>query len=196
MIPHMADTQSHPPLQSAPPTTPGEIRGHAGPLWPRVLSAFAWMVAAFSAGGGVVALAYPLFALWLRSSLGPEAHDDLARILERYWLADVVTEGATIAMAIWLGVIALRLWRGTPGSGAHLRRWCLAKLALTAINLGLLWAQSMAHFSSRADMAQGPALGATIGMITTSAVAALPFPLVALAWLLLPRVRRSPICAG
>jgi len=192
----MGEPQSYPPLQTAPPTRPGEIRGRTGPLWPRVFGVFSWMVAALSAGGSVVTLIYPIFSSWMRSELGPEAHDDLAGILQRYWLADVMTEVVTIALAAWLCVIALRLWRGMPGSGALLRRWCIAKLAFTAINLGLLWAQSTAHFSSRADMSEGEAMGATVGMVGTSAGAALVFPIVTLAWLLIPSVRRSRLCAG
>ncbi|CAG0964978.1 hypothetical protein PHYC_00932 [Phycisphaerales bacterium] len=163
------------------------------PVWPRVLAILGWLAAGTSGVLGMCAIGYPFFSQWLGGRVGPDFQDDFAGMLVHYRAIDTVVELATIALAVWLFMICRRLWRQDPQAPSALRRWCLIKLAVELANIGVLFAQIQAHAASRADLSAGEAQGFTLGMTGWSLVTGLTLPLMALIWLILPRVRSRRI---
>ena len=174
-----------------PPTQPGEIRdAHRAPAWPLVLG---WLCVAFAIISLVHSawfLAHPYLAAWLIEQ-APGSHDDLSGGMRFYRIPDVALVLLRIAMAVWLLQVSRNLRRRLPGSVALLRRWCLLKLALEVLMVLVTYAQMSAHFGSRTEMSSQEAFWATFGMAVWTAITGFPLPMLVLAWLALPIVRKT-----
>jgi hypothetical protein len=192
-------TATPPIVPAAPPTTPGPVLRVRRIVWPRVIAVLAWIVAIPSTLLAAAAMGYPEFSGEISRRLGDTGHDDLAGTLLRYRVVDLGVEAMTIALAVTLCLLARRLWRDGPPAGRALMHWCLLKIALVVINLGLLFAQSVAYFGDRPYADADDARIGTLIMLGWSAALSLAFPVLTLLWLWVPGVRRAwavSRCAG
>jgi hypothetical protein len=135
-------------------------------------------------------LIHPIFAAWVIEQ-APSSRDDLSGGMRFLRIPDVTLILLRIAMAVWLIWVAKALRRRQPGSVAGLRRWCVLKLMLESLMVGVTYMQMAAHFRSRSDMGAQETFWAAFGMAIWTAITGWTLPLLLLAWLALPMVRKD-----
>lgn|SRR5262245_27412215 len=178
-----------PPI--APPTRPGAVVHRPFRVWHRFLAVLGIIVGTVSALLAAFTIAYPTLSGWLGERAGPGFQDDIAGTLRYYRAPDIVLEVVTLAAGVALVVLSRRVWRLEPGIVRTMRRWCIGKIALEVASAALLTVQAWAYFSRRTDIPPAAIQGCVIGMVAWGVLTGLPFPVLTLAWLVTPRVRRD-----
>jgi len=152
-----------------------------------------WLCVAFvivSVAQSAWLLIHPIFAAWIIEQ-APGSHDDLSGGMRFFRIPDLTLILMRIAMAVWLLWVAKALRRRQPGSVAGLRRWCMLKLMLESLMVGVTYMQMAAHFGSRPDIGAQETFWAAFAIAIWTAITGWTLPLLLLAWLALPMVRKD-----